>query len=154
MTPTASRLHRLSALGQSVWIDFLSRDLLESGALVRALDEDAVVGVTSNPSIFEKALSHSYAYEAQIAAHGGGDTKTAFLGLAMRDAATACDLLRPIWEGTRGADGYVSIEVDPNLAHVPTASIAEATILHEVIAKPNLLVKIPATDAGLTPSRN
>jgi transaldolase len=147
--PTTSRLHRLSALGQSVWIDFLSRDLLESGALARALGEDAVVGVTSNPSIFEKALSRGRAYDAQIAAHGGGDTKQAFLRLAMRDVVTACDLLRPIWERTEGGDGYVSIEVDPNLAHVTTASIHEATMLHEVIAKPNLLVKIPATGAGV-----
>ena len=75
--------------------------------------------------------------------------KRLFLGLAMRDVATACDLLRPIWERTEGGDGYVSIEVDPNLAHVPTASIHEATMLHEVIDRPNLLVKIPATDAGI-----
>ena len=149
MLPTASHLHRLSALGQSVWIDFLSRDLIDSGALARALDEDAVVGVTSNPSIVEKALSRGRAYDAQIAAHGGGDTKQAFLRLAMRDVATACDLLRPIWELTAGGDGYVSIEVDPNLANVTTATIHEATMLHEVIAKPNLLVKIPATDAGV-----
>jgi transaldolase len=149
VTATTSRLHRLSALGQSVWIDFLSRDLLESGALARALDEDAVVGVTSNPSIFEKALSRGHAYDAQIAAHGGGHTKQAFLRLARRDVAAACDLLRPIWERTSGGDGYVSIEVDPNLAHVATASISEATLLHEVIARRNLLVKIPATDAGI-----
>jgi transaldolase len=144
-----SRLHRLSALGQSVWIDFLSRDLIDSGALARALEEDAVVGVTSNPSIFEQALSQGQAYDAQIAAAGGGDTKRVFLGLAMRDVATACDLLRPIWERTKAGDGYVSIEVDPNLAHDTTATIDEATMLHEAIAKPNLLVKIPATDAGI-----
>ena len=144
-----SRLHRLSALGQSVWIDFLSRDLLESGALARALDEDAVVGVTSNPSIFEKALSRGEAYDAQIAADRAGEAKRVFLGLAMRDVATACDLLRPIWERTQGGDGYVSIEVDPNLAYDTNATIDQATFLHEAIAKPNLLVKIPATDAGV-----
>jgi transaldolase len=144
-----SRLHGLSALGQSVWIDFLSRDLIDSGGLARAIDEDAVVGVTSNPSIFEKALSRGQAYDAQIAASGGGDTKRVFLGLAMRDVATACDLLGPIWERTKAGDGYVSIEVDPNLAHDTTATINEATMLHEAIAKPNLLVKIPATDAGI-----
>jgi transaldolase len=144
-----SRLHRLSALGQSVWIDFLSRDLLESGALARALDEDAVVGVTSNPSIFEKALSGGRAYDAQIAARGGGDPRRMFLDLAIRDVAAACDLLRPIWGRTEGGDGYVSIEVDPNLAYDTTATIDEATMLHEAIAKPNLLVKIPATDAGI-----
>jgi transaldolase len=144
-----SRLHRLSALGQSVWIDFLSRDLLESGALARALDEDAVVGVTSNPSIFEQALSGGRAYDAQIAARGGGDPKRTFLDLAIRDVTAACDLLRPVWERTKGADGYVSIEVDPNLADDTNASIDEAAMLHEAIAAPNLLVKIPATDAGV-----
>jgi len=145
-----SRLHELSALGQSVWIDFLSRDLIDSGGLARAIDEDAVVGVTSNPSIFEKALSRGHAYNAQIAANRVGDVKRVFLDLAMRDVATACDLLRPIWERGQGDDGYVSIEVDPNLAHDTKATIDEATMLHEAIAKPNLLVKIPATDAGVS----
>jgi transaldolase len=144
-----SRLHRLSALGQSVWIDFLSRDLLESGALARSLDEDAVVGVTSNPSIFEQALSGGRAYDAQIASHGGGDPKSMFLDLAVQDVAAACDLLRPIWERTEGGDGYVSIEVDPNLAADTSATINEATKLHDAIARPNVLVKIPATDAGV-----
>jgi transaldolase len=139
----------VSALGQSVWIDFLSRDLIDSGALERALEEDAVVGVTSNPSIFEKALSRGHSYDEQIAASQKGDAKSVFLGLAMRDVATACDLLYPVRERTRGGDGYVSIEVDPNLADDAQATIREATLLHDAIAKPNLLVKIPATDAGI-----
>lgn len=143
-----SRLHRLSALGQSVWIDFLSRELLESGALARAVADDAVVGVTSNPTIFAKALAGGDAYDEQIAA-GDGDAKSVFLALAMRDVATACDLLRPVWDRTEGRDGYVSIEVDPNLAGDTTATIAQATHFHEAIARPNLLVKIPATDAGV-----
>jgi transaldolase len=146
--PSTSRLHHLSELGQSIWIDFLSRDLIESGRLARALEEDAVVGVTSNPSIFEKALSRGQAYDAQIEA-SGDDPKSVFLGLAMRDVAAACDLLRPIWEWRGGGDGYVSIEVDPNLAADTSATIEEATMLHDAIAKPNLLVKIPATDAGV-----
>ena len=145
----SSRLHQLSALGQSVWIDFLSRELLESGALARALDEDAVVGVTSNPTIFAKALAGGDAYDRQIAESGDRDAKTIFLRLAMRDVATACDLLRPIWERTGARDGYVSIEVDPTLADDTEATIEEATRFHEAIARPNLLVKIPATDAGL-----
>jgi transaldolase len=145
-----SRLHRLSALGQSVWIDFLSRDLIDSGGLARAIVEDAVVGVTSNPSIFEKALSRGHAYNAQIAASRVVDRKRLFLDLAMRDVATACDLLRPCWERSQGGDGYVSIEVDPNFAHDTNATIDEATMLHEAIAKPNLLVKIPATDTGVS----
>jgi transaldolase len=144
----SSRLHQLSALDQSVWIDYLSRDLIESGALARAVAEDAVVGVTSNPSIFQKALAHGQAYDEQIAA-SGGDTKSVFLELAMRDVTTACDLLRPVWERAAGRDGYVSIEVDPNLAADTEATIAQATYFHEAIARPNLLVKIPATDAGV-----
>ncbi|MGH3113953.1 MAG: transaldolase [Gaiellaceae bacterium] len=143
-----SRLHRLSALGQSVWIDFLSRELLESGALARAVADDAVVGVTSNPTIFAKALAGGDAYDEQIAA-GDGDAKSVFLALAMRDVATACDLLRPVWDRTEGRDGYVSIEVVPNLAGDTTVTNAQATHFHEAIARPNLLVKIPATDAGV-----
>jgi transaldolase len=144
----SSRLHQLSALGQSVWIDYLSRDLIESGALARAVDEDAVVGVTSNPTIFAKALSRGDAYDEQIAA-SGGDARSVFLELAMRDVTTACDLLGPVWDRTEGRDGYVSIEVDPNLAGDTEATIAQATHFHEAIARPNLLVKIPATDAGI-----
>jgi transaldolase len=145
----SSRLHQLAGLGQRVWIDFLSRDLLESGALARSLDEDAVVGVTSNPTIFAKALSGGDAYDEQIAESRNRDAKTIFLGLAMRDVTAACDLLRPIWERTDAGDGYVSIEVDPNLAEDAEATIDEATRFHEAIARPNLLVKIPATDAGV-----
>jgi transaldolase len=142
-----SRLNQLSAFGQSVWIDYLSRDLIESGALASAVDEDAVVGVTSNPTIFANALAGGEAYDEQIAALRG-DAKSVFLELAMRDVATACDLLRPVWERTEAGDGYVSIEVDPNLADDTEGTIAQATHFHEAIARPNLLVKIPATDAG------
>jgi len=144
-----SRLHQLSALGQSVWIDYLSRDLIESGALARAVDEDAVVGVTSNPSIFQKALAHGHAYDVQIATSTEGDAESIFLSLALDDAAAACDLLRPVWDRTEGRDGYVSIEVEPSLAADTEATIAQATRFHEAIARPNLLVKIPATDAGV-----
>jgi transaldolase len=141
-------LQRLSALGQSVWIDFLSRDLIDSGALARAVEADAVVGVTSNPTIFANALSGGDAYDEQIAAEAG-DATDVFLNLAMRDVTTACDLLRPVWERTNGGDGYVSIEVDPRLAHETAPTIAQATHFHETIARPNLLVKIPATDGGV-----
>jgi transaldolase len=144
-----SRLHRLSKLGKSVWIDFLSRDLLESGKLARAIGDDAVVGVTSNPTIFAEALRRTRAYDAQLAFSGGGSAKRVFLDLALRDIANACDLLRPTWKQTEHRDGYVSIEVDPNLAYDTNATVSEATMLHEAIAEPNLLVKIPATDAGV-----
>jgi transaldolase len=146
---SSSRLQQLSALRQSVWIDFLSRELLESGGLARVVEGDAVVGVTSNPTIFAKALSGGGgAYDEQIAA-SGGDAMSVFLELAMRDVSNACDLLRPVWERTEGRDGYVSIEVDPKLAGDTKATIAQATHFHESIARPNLMVKIPATDAGV-----
>src|SRR5690242_11114114 len=144
-----SRLHRLSALGQSVWIDYLSRDLIESGALAKAVEEDAVVGVTSNPSNFQKALAHGQAYDEQIAAGGEGKPESVFLELALRDVSAACDVLRPVWERSEARDGYVSIEVEPTLAGDTEATIAQATHFHEAIGRPNLLVKIPATDAGV-----
>ena len=146
-----SRLHQLSALGQSVWIDYLSRGLIESGALAKAIAEDAVVGVTSNPSIFQKALAEGNAYDEQIRASSGveGDAARIFLSLALRDVATACDLLRPVWDRSAGRDGYISIEVEPTLADDSEGTIAQATRFHEAIARPNLLVKIPATDAGV-----
>jgi transaldolase len=143
-----TRLHRLADHGQSVWIDFLSRELLESGAFAWAVEGDAVVGVTSNPTIFATALSGGDAYDEQIAT-SDGDAKSVFLQLAMQDVTTACDLLRPVWERTEGRDGYVSIEVDPNLAGDTAATIEQATYFHEAIARPNLLVKIPATHAGV-----
>jgi transaldolase len=144
----SSRLHQLSACGQSVWIDYLSRDLIESGALAKAVAEDAVVGVTSNPSIFEKALANGHAYDEQIGA-SDADARSVFLELAMRDVANACDVLRPVWNRTQGGDGFVSIEVDPSLAGDTAATIEQATHFHQTIARPNLMVKIPATDAGV-----
>src|SRR6266516_3606609 len=147
-----SNLHKLSALGQSVWIDYLSRDLLETGELARMMSDDAVVGVTSNPTIFQKAISQGERYDAQlkeILASGEPDAKEVFLQLSSRDIADACDLLRPIWDEGQGLDGYVSWEVDPNLAYDREATIAEARRLHEWIERPNLYVKIPATKPGL-----
>src|SRR5947209_15214774 len=147
-----SNLHKLSALGQSVWIDYLSRDLLETGELARMMSEDAVVGVTSNPTIFQKAISHGNRYDDQlkeILETGEADAKEIFLQLSSHDIGAACDLLRPIWEEGKGLDGYVSWEVDPNLAYDRDATIAEARRLHEWIERPNLYVKIPATEPGL-----
>jgi transaldolase len=147
-----SNLHRLSALGQSVWIDYLSRDLLETGELERMTRDDAVVGVTSNPTIFQKAISEGSRYDAQlkeILESGESDPKEIFLQLSSRDIAGACDLLRRVWDDTEGLDGYVSWEVDPTLAYERDATIAEARRLHEWIERPNLYVKIPATEPGL-----
>jgi transaldolase len=145
-----SRLHELSARGQSVWIDYLSRDLLETGELKRMMEEDAVVGVTSNPTIFQKAISHGNAYDAQLKELLGHeqDAKEIFLHLAVRDVDAALDLLSPVHE-RNAEDGYVSIEVDPNLAYDTKATSEEAIRLHEWIDRPNLYVKIPGTEPGL-----
>jgi len=147
-----SNLHKLSALGQSVWIDYLSRDLLETGELERMMREDAVVGVTSNPTIFQKAIAGGNRYDEQlkeVLESGEDDPKEIFLQLSSRDIAAACDLLRKVWDEGKGLDGYVSWEVDPTLAYDRDATIAEARRLHEWIDRPNLYVKIPATEPGL-----
>ncbi|HEU5216976.1 MAG TPA: transaldolase [Gaiellaceae bacterium] len=145
-----SRLHQLSARGQSVWIDYLSRDLLETGELRRMMEEDAVVGVTSNPTIFQKAIAQGNAYDTQLKELLGEeqDPKEIFLHLAVRDVEAALDLLAPVHEGN-AEDGYVSIEVDPNLAYDTKATYEEAIRLHEWIDRPNLYVKIPGTKPGL-----
>jgi len=145
-----SRLHQLSARGQSVWIDYLSRDMLEQGELKRMMTEDAVVGVTSNPTIFQKAISQGNAYDEQLKellAHED-DAKEIFLQLAVRDVEAALDLLAPVHE-KNPEDGYVSLEVDPTLAYDPEATFDEAMRFHSWIDRPNLYVKIPATRPGL-----
>ena len=146
-----SRLHQVSDLGQSVWIDFLSRDLLRSGELQRLHDEDAVVGVTSNPTIFQKAISSGDAYDEQLRQEleEEREPKELFLRLAVRDVQGACEVLRPVWDQGGGLDGYVSLEVDPTLAYETEATIEEAARLHEWVDRPNLFVKIPATEPGL-----
>jgi transaldolase len=145
-----SRLQDLSARGQSVWIDYLSRDLLETGELKRMMEEDAVVGVTSNPTIFQKAISQGNAYDEQIKdlLEREDDPKEIFLHLAVRDVENALDLLKPVHDANP-QDGYVSIEVDPTLAYDTKATYEEAIRLHEWIDRPNLYVKIPGTEPGL-----
>src|SRR5438445_13319085 len=142
-----SRLHQLSARGQSVWIDYLSRDLLETGELKRMMEEDAVVGVTSNPTIFQKAISQGNAYDEQLREllEHEQDEKEIFLNLAVRDVENAIDLLAPVHDANP-QDGYVSIEVDPTLAYDTKATYEEAIRLHEWIDRPSLYVKIPGTE--------
>jgi transaldolase len=148
---TQSRLHELSEHGVSVWFDTLSRELLETGGLERMIEEDAVVGVTSNPTIFQKALAEGERYDAQLRdiATSEDDPKEIFLALAVRDIQAACDVLRPAWERTAGVDGYVSLEVDPALAYDREATYAEAMRLHDLVDRDNAYVKIPATKPGL-----
>jgi transaldolase len=123
-----SRLHELSTHGVSVWVDSLSREMLETGELSRLIDEDAVVGVTSNPTIFEKALSTGAWYDDQLREElaGDADPKEAFIALAVEDVRRACDLLRPVWDRTQHLDGYVSLEVDPGLAYDREGTYDEA----------------------------
>src|SRR5436853_5180222 len=145
-----SNLHTLSARGQSVWIDYLSRDMLDEGELARMMREDAVVGVTSNPTIFQKAISHGDRYDEQLKELLAEETdpKEIFLQLSARDVEAALDLLAPVHEKT-GYDGFVSWEVDPTLAYDREATFAEAMRLHAWLDRPNLFVKIPATKPGL-----
>src|SRR6266446_3803180 len=145
-----SRLHELSKHGQSVWIDYLSRDMLAEGELARMMREDAVVGVTSNPTIFQKAISQGDRYDDQLREllESETDPKEIFLQLSARDIEAALDLLAPVNEKT-GYDGFVSWEVDPRLAYDREATFDEAMRLHGWLDRPNLYVKIPATKPGL-----
>jgi transaldolase len=144
-------LQRLSALGQSVWVDYLSRESIRGGHLQELIDDDSVVGATSNPSIFEKAMSTGDAYDAQIneLAEQRRDVEQTFWALAEQDISDACDLFKPVWESSQQRDGYVSLEVDPRLAYDTLETFREAMRLHKALAKPNLMVKIPATKPGL-----
>lgn len=145
-----SRLHRLSELGQSVWVDTITREW-KDGTLERLMNEDAVVGVTSNPTIFQKAISAGTSYDEQIRelADWQEDPKEIFYHLAVNDIEWACDTFRSVWDAGEGKDGYVSMEVDPNLAYDQEATIQEALRLHDWIDRENLFVKIPATEPGL-----
>ena len=147
MTP----LKQLADHGQSVWIDYLSRNFIDDGDLAR-LVADGVVGVTSNPTIFQGAIAEGHAYDEQIKAVSATESepKEIFLALARDDIRAACDVLRHVWDEGEGKDGWVSLEVDPNLAHDTQATIDEAARLHGLVDRPNLLIKIPATKEGLT----
>jgi transaldolase/glucose-6-phosphate isomerase len=145
-------LRMLHEYGQSVWLDFLSRDLFRGGELKRLIAEDGLRGMTSNPSIFEKAIGHGEDYDAQIAeleAAGDLDPGALFERLAITDIQSAADALRPVYDQTQGRDGYVSIEVSPYLAMQTEATIGEARRLWREIGRDNLMVKIPATKPGL-----
>ena len=146
-----SRLHELAARGQSVWFDTLSRDLVHSGELARMMDDDAVTGVTSNPTIFQKALSHGTAYDDDMKRLLGetDDPKEIFFSLALQDIRDACDVLRPAYDASDGVDGYVSMEVDPGLAYETERTFEQARWIAKEVDRPNLYVKIPATLAGL-----
>ena len=146
-----SRLHQLSEKGQSVWIDTLSREMMDSGELERLVKEDAVVGVTSNPTIFQKAFASGDSYDEEMRElmEEDDDDKEVFFKLAITDIQRACDILRPIWDDGNGLDGWVSLEVEPGIADDTDATFSEAKRLNKAVGRPNVFIKIPATKAGL-----
>jgi transaldolase/glucose-6-phosphate isomerase len=148
---TVSNLHEISAKGQSIWLDELRRGWLVSGELERMMREDALTGMTSNPTIFATAVSGSTDYQEELARliEEGADTQELYVALVTEDIQGACDILRPVWEKTGGTDGFVSIEVSPGVAYDTAATIDEVRAWHKRIARPNCLVKVPATPAGL-----
>ena len=141
----------LAALGQSLWLDYIHRELLGSGELRRLIEQDGIRGVTSNPTIFEQAIAGSAAYDGAIAAlaREGKDARAILEALTVADVAAACDAFAPIHEMTGGGDGFVSLEVAPDLAHDTAASVAEAKRLWGAVGRPNLMIKVPGTSEGL-----
>src|SRR6266516_51014 len=143
-------LLQLQKLGQSVWYDNIDRGQLVSGEFKRLLDEDGVLGVTANPTIFEKSISQGHAYDEQISQliSAGKSTNEIYEAVVIQDIRTVADLLRPIYERTDGKDGYVSLEVSPDLAHDTQGTIKEAARFWQMVDRPNLMIKIPATPEG------
>ena len=144
-------LRELGALGQSIWLDYIRRDLIASGGLRRLIEEDGLRGMTSNPSIFEKAIADSHDYDEDIRAmalHGKG-AAAIYEALSQRDVQSAADAFRPLYDATDGKDGYVSLEVNPHLAHDTGGTIKEARRLWDALHRPNVFIKVPATAEGL-----
>ena len=141
-------LRALAEKGQAVWLDFLSRDIIADGELKRLIDEDGLTGITSNPSIFEKAIGESASYDADIARLvGKGETSLGAIyeRIATADIAAAADMLRPLYDKTEGRHGFVSLEVSPYLAMDTAATIAEARRLWQAVGRENIFIKVPAT---------
>lgn len=144
-------LERLREHGQSFWLDNLTRGMLTSGELARRVSEEGLRGVTSNPAIFHGAISEGEEYDADIArfAAEGLDARHVYERLTVADVQGACDVLRPVWDESAGNDGYVSLEVSPHLAHDTEGTLEEARRLYEAVGRPNVLIKIPGTEAGV-----
>jgi transaldolase len=144
-------LVQLQQQGQSVWYDNIDRSQLASGQFKRMLAEDGILGVTANPTIFEKSISHGQAYDDQIShlINEGKSTNEIYEAVVIQDIRTVADLLRPVYERTDGKDGYVSLEVSPDLANDTQGTTAEAERFWKLVERPNLMIKIPATPAGI-----
>jgi transaldolase len=148
---SSNPLKRLGTLGQSIWLDYIRRDLMSSGGLQRLIEEDGLRGMTSNPSIFEKAIADSHDYDEDIRAMAlkGKNAEATYETLSQRDVQSAADEFRPLYDTTDGKDGYVSLEVNPHLAHDTSGTIAEARRLWTALNRPNVFIKVPATADGL-----
>ena len=147
-----NRLDQLHDAGVSIWLDTLSRELLDSGAFAALIADCAVTGATSNPTIFAKAITASDAYEDQIRAElasGVRDTQELFFALALADVGRAAQLLRPTYDASDGGDGFISFECTPDLADDTAATVEQALMLWERLARPNVMIKVPATEAGI-----
>ena len=145
----ANPLHVLHAAGQSIWLDYIDRAMLHSGELERRIGDDALTGMTSNPTIFEKALAEGTSYDAQLAAAPAGlSAWERFELVETTDVRDACDRFRAVYERTKGVDGYVSIEVSPGSAHEEAATVGEAKRLWAMVDRPNVMIKVPGTPAG------
>ena len=144
-------LLQLETLGQSIWMDFIRRDMVTSGELKRLIEQDGISGVTSNPSIFEKAIGASHDYDDQIRnlARQGKSADDIYQAVTIQDIQMAADVFRPVYNRTHGGDGYVSLEVSPLLAHDTAETIKEARRLWKEVERPNLMVKVPGTKEGL-----
>jgi transaldolase len=144
-------LRKLGTLGQSIWLDYIRRDLIVSGELQRLIEEDGLRGMTSNPSIFEKAIagSHDYDEDIRVMVLEGKGVKAIYEALSQRDVQSAADEFRPLYDKTEGMDGYVSLEVNPHLAHDTKGTMEEARRLWAALERPNVFIKVPATAEGL-----
>jgi len=145
----SSSLQQLQALGQSVWLDYIRRDMICDGALRAMIEQDGVSGVTSNPAIFEQAIARTTLYDEAIRALACDDPLEIYETLAIEDVRAACDVFAPVYERTGGKDGFVSLEVSPRLAHDTEGTLVEARRLFAAVDRPNVMIKVPATTAGL-----
>ncbi len=144
-------LQEILQQGQSIWLDLLDRNMMDSGTLKSLIDDDGLRGITSNPAIFEKAISNSSDYDADIAtlSENEDDNEAIFYGLAVKDIQRASDFFKPIYEQTDGQDGFVSLEVSPNLARDTEGTIQQARELWKKVDRKNVMIKIPGTEEGL-----
>jgi len=144
-------LKKLESLGQSIWLDYIRRDLITSGELQKLITNDGLRGMTSNPAIFEKAIAESNLYDSEIRkmALNGKDVNTIYEAITQQDVQSAADVFGPLYKRTGGKDGYVSLEVNPNLAHDTANTIEEGRRLWTALNRPNVFIKVPATIEGL-----